>query len=132
MPESDLDTPMGNWWQPEAAGPATLAQVMEQVEQQSASGDVSRLQLLATGSYPLDDVLNGGLRPGELLVIGGPLGVGKTIWGWQAARNAVDMEFPLDGHTCPLCPPAASCASAWWTRRWSWHRLVVTLQPFLA
>lgn len=37
----------------------------------------------------LDDVLSGGMRTGELLVIGGPFGVGKTIWGLQVARNAV-------------------------------------------
>ena len=44
---------------------------------------------MPTGFTPLDDILNGGLRPGELLVIGGPFGVGKTIWGLQVARNAV-------------------------------------------
>jgi hypothetical protein len=69
-------------------GPATLAEVMAEEERRAARGDVAHLQPLPTGFEPLDDVLNGGLRPGELLVIGGPFGVGKTIWGLQAARNA--------------------------------------------
>lgn len=73
----------------EAAGPLTLAEVLEEVERQVETGGVERLRPIATGFHPLDEILNGGLRPGELLVIGGPVGVGKTIWGLQAARNAV-------------------------------------------
>jgi replicative DNA helicase len=76
-------------WQLEATGPATLAEIMEQEEKRAASGEATRLRPLPTGFEPLDEVLNGGLRPGELLVIGGPFGVGKTIWGLQVARNAV-------------------------------------------
>ncbi len=85
-------TPTGNkegWWELESVGPATLAQVMEEVEQQVARGDVARFQPLATGFDPLDDVLNGGLRRGELMIVGGPYGVGKTIFALQVARNVV-------------------------------------------
>lgn len=89
MPESTLAVQMTHPWQLEATGPATLAQVMEEVEGQVAGGDVARFRPLATGFEPLDEVLNGGLRPGELLVLGGPFGVGKTIWGLQVARNVV-------------------------------------------
>jgi len=73
----------------EATGPATLAKVMADVEVRAARGESVRLRALPTGFQPLDEVLNGGVRPGELLVLGGPFGVGKTIWGLQAARNAV-------------------------------------------
>ena len=76
-------------WELEATGPATLGQVLQEVEQLVADGDVSRFRPLATGFDPLDEVLNGGLRPGELLIIGGPSGVGKTIFGLQVARNVV-------------------------------------------
>ena len=79
-------------WELEATGPATLAQVMLEEEQRVAQGKVAHLQPLPTGFEPLDEVLNGGLRPGELLVIGGSFGVGKTIWGLQAARNAVQSD----------------------------------------
>jgi replicative DNA helicase len=76
-------------WQQAATGPATLAQVMQEVEQEAAAGGAGRLVPLPTGFSPLDDILNGGLHAGELLVVGGPFGVGKTIWALQAARNLV-------------------------------------------
>ncbi|HEY63802.1 MAG TPA: AAA family ATPase [Caldilineae bacterium] len=82
----------GQWaspWGRERIGPATLAQVMQETEEQTASGEVTRFRPLATGFTPLDDVLNGGLRRGELMVVGGPFGVGKTIFGLQVARNVV-------------------------------------------
>ena len=71
---------------------------MDEEEQRVASGDVTRLRPLPTGFEPLDDILNGGLRPGELLVIGGAFGVGKTIWGLQVARNAVVRRRGHGGH----------------------------------
>ena len=40
-----------------------------------------------TGFSPLDEVLNGGLRPGDLFVIGGPSGVGKTIFSLQVGAQ---------------------------------------------
>lgn len=73
----------------EATGPATLARVMEDVNEQVATGHVGRFRPMATGFEPLDGILTGGLRPGDLLVVGGPFGVGKTILGLQIARNVV-------------------------------------------
>lgn len=70
-------------------GPATLAEVMDELEVQAQSGQAESLRPMPTGFTPLDEILNGGVRPGELLVIGGPFGVGKTIWALQVARNAV-------------------------------------------
>ncbi|HEX6422518.1 MAG TPA: DnaB-like helicase C-terminal domain-containing protein [Acidimicrobiales bacterium] len=40
----------------------------------------------ATGFSPLDDVLSGGIRPGELVLVGGKPGIGKTIACLQWAR----------------------------------------------
>ncbi|HBY97234.1 MAG: DnaB helicase C-terminal domain-containing protein [Ardenticatenaceae bacterium] len=74
-------------WRSEGVGPATLAEVMSDVERQVAGGDRERFRPLPTGFDPLDDVLNGGLRRGDLLVIGGAFGVGKTIFSLQVARN---------------------------------------------
>ncbi|MCC7352514.1 MAG: AAA family ATPase [Anaerolineae bacterium] len=88
-------TPTSNkpgWWELESVGPATLAQVMAEVEQQVARGEVARFQPLATGFDPLDDVLNGGLRRGDLMIVGGPYGVGKTIFALQIARNVVHND----------------------------------------
>jgi replicative DNA helicase len=71
---------------------------MERMEGQVAAGDVDHLRPLATGFRPLDDVLSGGLRPGELMIVGGRQGVGKTIFALQVARNAVCC----DGETAAL------------------------------
>src|SRR5690606_26831729 len=39
-----------------------------------------------TGFVPLDDVLSGGMRPGELVLVGGKPGIGKTVACLQWAR----------------------------------------------
>lgn len=75
--------------QPIMVGVASVNQVIEQVERASAQGGMARLRPLATGYHPLDELLNGGLRAGELMIVGGAFGVGKTILALQIARNAV-------------------------------------------
>lgn len=47
----------------------------------------ARRSVFATGFEPLDDVLQGGIRPQDLVVIGGRPGVGKTIVALQWARS---------------------------------------------
>jgi len=76
-------------WLREQPGPASVAQVMDQFEAIAKNGRQSQFRPMATGFLPLDEILNGGMRPGELMVIGGPYGVGKTILALQMARNAV-------------------------------------------
>jgi replicative DNA helicase len=54
-----------------------------------AGGEGSILQddnAVPTGFQPLDTVIGGGFRPGELVLLGGMPGVGKTILGLQWAR----------------------------------------------
>jgi len=46
-----------------------------------------------TGFDPLDEVLAGGVRPGELLLIGGKPGVGKTITCLQWAQSMARQGF---------------------------------------
>jgi replicative DNA helicase len=88
-------------WRSQETGPATLRQVMERLEQQVATGGVEHLRPLPTGFRPLDDVLSGGLRSGELMLVGGRQGVGKTIFGLQVARNAAHSE--LGGEALYIC-----------------------------
>jgi replicative DNA helicase len=52
-----------------------------------ASGRVEEFMPIATGFVPLDKTIGGGLRPGELMLIGGAQGAGKTTMALQMARN---------------------------------------------
>ena len=54
-----------------------------------ASGDVDQYQPVPLGFTPLDKTIGGGLRAGELLLIGGAQGTGKTTMAVQMARNIV-------------------------------------------
>jgi replicative DNA helicase len=51
----------------------------------------------ATGFTPLDDVLSGGPRPGDLLLVGGKPGIGKTVaclqWARSMARRGVTAVY---------------------------------------
>jgi replicative DNA helicase len=57
------------------------------------SGGLARGRPIPTGFSPLDDALDGGVRAGDLTVVGGRPGVGKTVAALQAARSAA-----LAGH----------------------------------
>lgn len=78
----------GSWYR-ETPGPLPLSEVMHDVENRIANGHTARFRPMPTGFTPLDEVLGGGIRPGELMILGGPYGVGKTIFALQIARNAV-------------------------------------------
>jgi len=49
----------------------------------------------ATGFEPIDTVLDGGLLPGELVLVGGQPGVGKTILALQWARHMAGRGRPV-------------------------------------
>ena len=59
----------------------------ELLEQLGTSPPHSRAVPFATGFDPLDDVLHGGLRAQDLIVLGGGPGIGKTIVALQWARR---------------------------------------------
>lgn len=67
--------------------------------------DVGRLRFertCPTGFDPLDAVLGGGLRPGELTVVGGRPGVGKTVatlqWARWMAMAGTTVVYASDDH----------------------------------
>ena len=73
-------------------GEATLAprsalDVLTSLNERVASGSIEDLMPIATGFVPMDKTIGGGLRPGELMLIGGAQGQGKTTMGLQMARN---------------------------------------------
>lgn len=67
--------------------PRTLAQVLSDANEQVVRGDLSDYIPIPTGFDPLDGLIGGGLRKTELVLLGGPQGIGKTIASLQIARN---------------------------------------------
>ncbi|GAB4549683.1 MAG: hypothetical protein OHK0023_14630 [Anaerolineae bacterium] len=67
--------------------PRTLAQVLNDANDQVVRGDLSDFVPQPTGFDPLDGFIGGGLRRTELVLLGGAQGVGKTIAALQMARN---------------------------------------------
>ncbi|HEX9712083.1 MAG TPA: DnaB-like helicase C-terminal domain-containing protein [Actinomycetota bacterium] len=65
----------------------SVANVIQQLDQQIKEGLAQELVPVPTEFTPMDNVLGGGLRPGDLTLIGGSPGVGKTIMSLQIARN---------------------------------------------
>jgi replicative DNA helicase len=65
----------------------TLADTLREVESQLTSGAGTDIGTIPTGFPLLDGVLSGGIHAGELLLIGGAPGVGKTILALQMARQ---------------------------------------------
>jgi replicative DNA helicase len=59
---------------------------LEEIEKEIQDEDSEELHL-STGFNKLDEVLNGGLRKGNLTVLGARPAVGKTSWGQQVILN---------------------------------------------
>ncbi|MBX3029357.1 MAG: AAA family ATPase [Chloroflexi bacterium] len=87
LPAQDID-----WTVPGATGntiPRSATQVLTTLAGKVAQGDVDQYQPVPLGFTPLDKTIGGGLRAGELLLIGGAQGTGKTTMSVQMARNIV-------------------------------------------
>ncbi len=69
-----------------ADGPASLAALLARLDQRLRTTPTV-FQSLPTGFEPLDETLGGGLRPGDLVLIAGGQGTGKTTLALQIARN---------------------------------------------
>jgi replicative DNA helicase len=67
--------------------PRTLTQVLNEANDRVVRGDLVDYVPLPTGFDPLDGFIGGGLRKTELVLLGGPQGIGKTIATLQIARN---------------------------------------------
>ena len=66
---------------------ATLTQVLSDIDTQLSTRSAADVRTVQTGWAALDEMLGGGLHAGELALLGGPPGVGKTIAALQWARN---------------------------------------------
>ena len=83
-----------------AYSPITAAETLLALDRVSPE-QASRRVPLPTGFLPLDEVIGGGLRAGELVVLGGPSGVGKTIFSLEVARNVARSE--TGAHALYIC-----------------------------
>jgi replicative DNA helicase len=89
-PLAELATPSTDWRVEGSVGslaPRSALDVLTDLNERVASGKVDEFQPIATGFVPLDKTIGGGLRPGELMLIGGAQGAGKTTMALQMARN---------------------------------------------
>jgi replicative DNA helicase len=67
--------------------PRSALDVLVDLNDKVTSGRVSEYQPVPLGFTPLDKTIGTGLRAGELLLIGGAQGTGKTTMALQMARN---------------------------------------------
>jgi replicative DNA helicase len=65
----------------------SLSQVMREADTLLAAGRRATAWAWPTGFPLLDTYLGGGIRAGELCLLGGPQGLGKTTFALQIARN---------------------------------------------
>jgi len=67
--------------------PRSALDVLIDLNDRVVSGRVGEYQPVPLGFTPLDKTIGSGIRPGELLLIGGAQGTGKTTMALQMARN---------------------------------------------
>ena len=73
----------------------TLSGVLEQADYRVRAGSHASSRVWPTGFDVLDLSLSGGLRSGDLVLLGGPQGLGKTTWVMQVARNVARSGRPV-------------------------------------
>lgn len=67
----------------------SVADVLQTADDLLTAGRRATAWSWPTGFPLLDTYLNGGIRAGELALLGGPQGLGKTTFAMQVARNVV-------------------------------------------
>ena len=72
-----------------------LSDVLAATDARLRQGEAATMRPWATGFEPLDGFLSGGLRPGELTLLGGPQGLGKTTFALQVARHVLAGGHPV-------------------------------------
>src|SRR4051794_17494852 len=65
----------------------SLRSVLDRTDDAVRRGEAAGGTVYPTGFTPLDGYLGGGFRSGELTLVGGPQGLGKTTMALQFARN---------------------------------------------
>lgn len=83
--------------------PRTLLDVSIEFDTHIKSGKLAGYKPIPTGFEPLDSHLGGGLVPESLILVGGPPGVGKTVFVLQVARNIAAATGDNKTAVCVVC-----------------------------
>src|SRR6476661_3802267 len=83
-----------------ALAPRAAHDVLIGLHEKSVDGRAVAAQPIGLGFEPLDKILGGGIRPGDLFLLGGAPGAGKTTFALQAGRN---IAYAAQGHCLYLC-----------------------------
>ncbi|MBN1992259.1 MAG: AAA family ATPase [Anaerolineae bacterium] len=67
--------------------PRSLNQVLREADRMVVQGELDEYLPIPCGFDQIDRLIGGGLRRTELVLLGGPQGIGKTITALQMARN---------------------------------------------
>ncbi len=67
----------------------SLTEVLVETDEKLRAGTAAAARVWPTGFDSLDVALTGGFRSGELILLGGPQGLGKTAMALQMLRNTV-------------------------------------------
>ena len=73
----------------------SLSDTLSEADRRVRGGKHAAQRIWATGFDALDGTLNGGFRSGDLVLLGGPQGMGKTTWMLQVARNVARAGRPV-------------------------------------
>ena len=73
----------------------SLSDVLQRAEDRLSGRADSDSRVWPTGFDPLDHHLTGGFRAGELVLLAGPQGLGKTTWALQVGRNLARAGRPV-------------------------------------
>ena len=70
-----------------AMAPRSAVDVLVEVNDRVQTGQLGEYEPIPLGLVPIDRTIGGGIKPGELMLIGGAQGTGKTTMALQMARN---------------------------------------------
>jgi replicative DNA helicase len=70
-----------------AMAPRSAVDVLVDVNDRVQAGQLGEYEPIPLGMAPIDRTIGGGIKPGDLLLIGGAQGTGKTTMALQMARN---------------------------------------------
>ena len=73
----------------------SLSETLEQADYRVRAGAHNAARIWPSGFDVLDENLQGGFRSGDLILLGGPQGMGKTTFMLQVARNVARQGRPV-------------------------------------